>query len=131
MVLGFKVKFPWGEPTNFKEKILARTKIHTIRKRGRWRAGLQLHMANGVRTIFYNQFNAGRRDLSTCTGTQDLEIIYKGPRIRVFIDRKEITYMELLQLAHNDGFDSTADFKRWFNTTQTDLQIIHWTGFRY
>jgi hypothetical protein len=67
MVLGFKKEFPWGGPTYFKEKILIGAgygpphppKIHTIRAGDRWGAGMTIHMANGVRTKNYQQFNIG------------------------------------------------------------------------
>ena len=58
MILGFKQKFPWGEPTYFKEKILAgvgygpiagRPKIHTIWDGFRWEKGMNIQMAYGVR----------------------------------------------------------------------------------
>jgi len=67
MILGFKTIFPWGQVNFFEEKIKASLiikfdgiiiipKIHTIRKGNRWRAGVKIHFATGVRSKGYRQF---------------------------------------------------------------------------
>jgi hypothetical protein len=143
MTLGFKKTFPWGEPTYFKEKILAGAgygpivsapKIHTIREGNRWKPGMTIHMAYGVRTKKYEQFNKGIDGLQRVVSVQKIEIeIYGGGKIvRIIIDDKiisdnpELTY----QLAVNDGFDNLFDFFKWFSKDFVG-QIIHWTKFRY
>lgn len=145
MILGFKKKFPWGKPTYFKEKILAGVgrgpivsmpKIHTIRKGGRWDVGDTIHMAYGVRTKGYEQFNRMLPDLTKVKSVQKIEMDWSktstsmanGPLLRIKIDGK--VFMNHLVLSRNDGFDSYDDFRRWFNKDFKG-QIIHWTDFRY
>lgn len=101
MICGFKQKFPWGEPTNFREKILMsvidapaiiiddvvlsgkipglghlHAKLHTIRAGNRWKAGDRIHMAYGVRTKNYQCFNEGIPELETVKSVQSIEIIH-------------------------------------------------------
>lgn len=49
MILGFMKKLPWGEPTNFKEKIIKGHKAHTFRAGHRWKPGHKIHMHTGNR----------------------------------------------------------------------------------
>jgi hypothetical protein len=143
MILGFKQKFPWGSPTNFKEKILAGTKIHSIREdpHGRWKPGTKIHMAHGVRTKNYWCF----RDTECCKSVQSIHINYyytgypMAPSIELIIDG-ELFYKlgnkfveidrGMIELAKNDGFDSVEDFFKWFDKDFSG-KIIHWTNFRY
>lgn len=127
MILGFKKQFV--------PKILDGSKIHTIRedKHDRWKAGRTAHMATGVRTKDYHQF-----DQQECTGTQKIEIIhYKPHEIRpfggcpkVFVDGRELPLNEVDTIAKNDGFDGLSDFCDWFNKDFSG-KIIHWTELRY
>lgn len=164
MVLGFKQKFPWGEPTYFREKIwLAGTyknitpgkkvlcdfsqgfqkiskieiypKLHTIRAGNRWKAGDKIHMAYGVRTKNYEQFNKGISELEYVKSVQNFAIkwypgddIHPNGSITVGIDGTIID--DVNQLAINDGFDDLLYFMKWFNKDFTG-QIIHWTNLRY
>jgi len=84
MILGFKTQIA-GQPTFFVEKIranvspiLANTwtpKIHTIRHGNRWRAGMKMQLAIGVRTKGYYQFNIGEyAALDHCVSVQEIEI---------------------------------------------------------
>jgi len=164
MILGFKQQFPWKEPTYFREKILAGAgygpivsmpKIHTMREDpyNRWKAGMSIQMAYGVRTKNYEQFNKGITELEKCVSTQAIKIIwfYKNEYIKtdlplkqingphgefnyypaIWIDgRQLLTFGEIITLAHNDGFDSVIDFFKWFNRDWSG-KIIHWTDFRY
>ena len=61
MILCYKKFFPWGEPTNFKAKILSGKKKHTIRrdKNNRWITGRKIQHAHGVRTKNYDHFADG------------------------------------------------------------------------
>ncbi len=43
MILSFKRQMPWGESTNFKQKIKAGVKIHTFRLGDRWKPGMIIH----------------------------------------------------------------------------------------
>jgi hypothetical protein len=121
MVLGFKKQFT--------SKIKNGSKIHTILedKQDRWKEGNTIHFATGVRTKKYKQFIGG-----ICTGTQKIKISYKCVQgITVWIDDKVLAQsVDLQRLAHNDGFNSLAEFVKWFNK-DFEGKIIHWTEFRY
>jgi len=142
MILSFKKQFPWGKPMSFKEKILSGQKIHSIRedKKGRWKPGMSIHMAYGVRTKFYDCFC----DKHKCKSTQSIKINHY-PTGYPMISREVIIDGELFykldgfsargsermeQLAKNDGFDSVEDFFQWFSRDFKG-EIIHWTDFRY
>lgn len=135
MILSFKTKFPWGAPTNFEQKILDGTKIHTIREGGRWKPGHKIHMANGVRTKNYRCFD----DSKICKSTQSIVIINKPYLRSIEVDNKSLYWHSLHGeyhlasielLVRNDGFDSVDDFFRWFDTN-FEGTIIHWTDFKY
>uniref|UniRef100_A0A6M3KXB8 Uncharacterized protein n=1 Tax=viral metagenome TaxID=1070528 RepID=A0A6M3KXB8_9ZZZZ len=121
MILGFKEQFV--------KKIKSGYKIHTIRadKHGRWKEGNTIHFATGVRTKMYKQFGGG-----VCRGVQKIKISYKCVRgITVWIDDKVLAQtVELQRLARNDGFNSLAEFVKWFNK-DFEGKIIHWTKYRY
>lgn len=90
----------------FIKPILAQTKKHTIRvdSHNRWRAGMKMHMATGVRTKKYNQFNE-----DICKSIQQIEIIRTSDYLNdtiVKIDGRKLTQPEVQQLAWNDGFDN-------------------------
>lgn len=141
MTLGFSRKFPWGEPTGFKTKILAywegnrsNCKFHSIRQdpHKRWKAGRLIHMAYGVRTKNYHCFKQTK-----CISTQ--EIVIKYPKVaahegsgypEIYIDGKYCNLIWREKLAKNDGFDSLNDFYRWFSQDYKGV-IIHWTDLRY
>lgn len=156
MILGFKTVFPWGEPTNFKKKILGKwekvsscspsmqvcpgTKLHTIRAGNRFNPGDILHMATGVRTKNYNQFNKGISSLEKVVAVQEIKIYSDIKEVWVekqSIDRnvylgplRKLSVEEVEQLAINDGFDSIEQFWKWF-TTDLSGQIIFWVDKKY
>lgn len=165
MILGFKKTFPWGEPTNFKEKILAgvgymqilsgsiggnltvkideRPKIHTIRAGNRWKAGDLIHMAYGVRSKNYEQFNKGIDGLQRVVSVQTIRIscvvvpTKRGgdpetywPKIEIDDLEKIKTKDRVVEFVKNDGFDSIPQFCKWFRKDFKG-QIIHWTDYRY
>jgi hypothetical protein len=142
MNLSYKINFPWGPLTLFPEKILAEIKIHSMRKdpHDRWKAGMKIHHATGVRTKNYRCFLE-----DVCTGTQKIEIshyhLFGVPCIQILIDgrlfykkdnvnKNETDRHRMKVLARNDGFDSIEDFFKWFDTDFSG-KIIHWTDFRY
>lgn len=161
MVLGFKTKID-GKLTYFVQKILACVmpeykkefipKIHSIRNGNRWKTGMLIHMATGVRTKNYFQFNQNIRGLEQCKSVQSIEIeemimtssdhcyVFEEYSkkldetfVKVFkvkVDSRPLETKEIHQLAANDGFNNTDDFFRWFNTNFKG-QIIHWTDFKY
>jgi len=126
-----------GEKTGFVEKILSGEKIHTLRKGHRWKAGMQIHMATGIRSSRYHQFNKGIDHLSTCISTQKIEIEAKDHTeymndYKIFVDNRELSLRDMQELAWNDGFDCLASFWMWFSNQELfPDQIIHWTDKRY
>lgn len=162
MIVGYKEKFPWGDPTDFEKKILASQipntaellevvpKIHTIRKdeSDRWHRARQ-NFLKIHHTVHVRQKTQRTFWINECTGIQDMEITWEecdpmmvrilpvinspewhGRIPRVYIDSIEIGLDMILQLAKNDGFNSTTDFFRWFHEDFAG-KIIHWTDFRY
>jgi hypothetical protein len=112
-------------------------KRHTIRedKKNRWKAGMKIHFAIGVRTKFFFQF----APIATCKSVQDIEIDYyygleNDPIVVIngyhFYNEKLGIDRGIETLAKNDGFDSVDDFFKWFNKDFTG-KIIHWTDLRY
>ena len=117
MVIGFKERFI--------KPILARTKLHTIRgdSHNRWKIGMRMHMATGVRTKKYNQFNE-----EICKSVQKIKI-YSYPEI-IIIDGRKLSYPEISDLSKNDGFESIDEFWSWFYP-DFEGKIIHWTELKY
>ncbi len=132
MVIGFNPQF--------KDLILQGTKIHTIRedKTDRWKPGMKMHMATGVRTKKYNQFAD-----KTCTGTQKIQFVWKifnkgmaneNWGVRIFIDDVDITNDPVInKLLDADGFKTRNDFFNWpaWNKKNFTGKIIHWTDKKY
>lgn len=145
MVLGFQQIYE-GKPTNFVEKILAGVnpelaqiycpKLHTMRAGNRWKAGDIIHMATGVRTRSYNQFNKGIDELSKVISVQDVKIEWKQPKteciydFKIYVDDAKLNLLNTIQFTQNDGFDLIKDFAEWFNKDFKG-QLIHWTDLRY
>ncbi len=134
MILGFKEKFADGTLTEFEKKILAGTKIHSLRKGDRWRAGMSIQMAHGVRTKKYRVFNNNMERLQVCTGVQDIFMTYNGWALEITIDGYyNSNASEINALIQNDGVNRQR-FLNWFLPKGKDEwsgQIIHWTNFKY
>ena len=118
-----------GSPkkTDFENKIKTGIKLHTIRldEHRRWRAGMKIHFATGVRTSNYNNFMMGE-----CKSVQDCEVL--PLRKEVYVECRELTTDEIEELAINDGFDSVADFWDYFSSYgDFEGRIIHWTDLKY
>lgn len=127
MVLGFK--------SQFQDKILAGTKIHTVRQdpNDRWRRGNKIHFATGVRTKNYNEFKEG-----LCVSIQKVFMTYSHVLEISVDDNYLFGYPERLQFAQNDGFDTFEAFEEWFYPLIKvapgglySAKLIHWTDFRY
>lgn len=137
MVLGFSTtNKQTGEATNFVDLILDGSKKHSIREGDRWKEGMSIQMATGVRTKAQQVFNADRDDLSTCKSVQSIEINTKGGEFRgveysIIIDGRKLVEREAKELAKNDGFSSLYEFLTWFPMGKTTGQIIHWTDLKY
>lgn len=147
MILSFKTHID-VKPTHFVEKILAcsplcysfyKPKKHTIRKGMRWKAGMDIHMATGVRTKKYCRFNGGEIGLDKVISTQRIEIRYENRHSdfpNIYIDGRQFSIFQkadipvLERLAINDGFDSFGKFLDWFSE-DFEGQIIHWTDETY
>lgn len=126
MILGFKPQFV--------PKIMAGTKIHSIREDStrRWKAGMKIHMATGVRTKQYNCFKEDR-----CQSVQEIDIYTSTEYINgyfVKVGGRLLTFEETCQLAWNDGFENITEFYIWFTQDKKlsrALRLIHWTDFKY
>jgi len=132
MNLGFKERF--------KELILSGEKIHTIREDStdRWRKGMKIHFATGIRTTNYNCFKEGE-----CINTQKIEfkwinhnkgLVSESWSVQVFIDGKDVTIGKVIdKLAKNDGFKDRKDFFEWEAWYRKNFKgkIIHWTNKLY
>lgn len=135
MILGFMQKFAAGKrlkgkPTNFKPKILAGIKIHTMREdvHNRWRVGMKMTLAHGVRTKVYDPF----LEVDACPLIQEVYIKYSGKCAtpEIFIDGRKAGMLEMIMLATNDGFDNFDDFLDYFCETKV-YRLLHWTDYKY
>jgi len=134
MVIGFKPQFV--------EPILKGIKKHTFRedKKQRWKPGMIMHQATGVRTKNYNCFYR-----PTLINIQKITITWIGTSVIIFIDddlkvdfntaanwsfynNNGFDFLETL--AKNDGFSSVENFLEWFNTNFNG-KILHWTDLKY
>ena len=161
MILSFKQKFSWGEETFFKWKILNsvpgaepfqhphtkkvfKPKFHTIRAGARWKPGMTIEMANGVRTKQYHQFNKDIPELSTVKSIQRVDLIFRpkhkmnqailiDEEIMWSTDGKEHFFGSLWmkQFIQNDGFDNLQQFFRFFDKPFKNYQLIHFTDLKY
>lgn len=131
--------FRKGEETGFVEKILQKTKIHTIRKNyPLWKKRIeQIQKGEAILSIRVwtgapyksPQKEIIQLDQSSGIGVQ-----------RVYIDfEKDLFLIDQLQfnnyfqtIASNDGL-TFRDFKLWFKgiSPEEPLAIIHFTKFRY
>lgn len=123
MVIPFKQQFV--------QPILDGTKIHTIRedKNNRWKAGMTMHMATGVRTKQYNCFKE-----EMCTSVRRIHL-NPHEELVFFLDQYGHAYFifsqdEIKLLAKNDGFKSVEDFWHWFDKPFTG-KLIFWTLYTY
>jgi hypothetical protein len=159
MILSFKEKFPWGENTWFIDKIMASVKpqpngkivpkYHTIRTHNRFKKGTIIHMATGVRSKNYYQFNKGTYELQRVKCVQRFDLSFRSPNcVALYIDKKlmycrneQLTteghfltlygkeWME--QFVKNDGFESIDQFFKWFKKPVRRGSLIHWTDLKY
>jgi uncharacterized protein YqfB (UPF0267 family) len=139
MNLPFQTHYPFDKSreTFFEEKIMSKRKKHTIRsdKNNRWKKGNIIHFCTGLRTKNYNCFKTG-----VCTGTQIIQISYVlckaaeetgfSPMLIVLVDNKLLGDVEVSGLIYNDGFETVADFMKWFPEDFMG-KIVHWTNLRY
>ncbi|GAF06023.1 hypothetical protein [Saccharicrinis fermentans] len=131
MILSYrKTKEGTSKPTNFEYKIKRGEKIHTILAdvKTRWKVGMKIQQANGVRNKYYNCFQE-----NICTGVQSIKIEcpteYMND-VKIYVDDRLLNIDEMIELAHNDGFDCLGEFLLWFNE-DFEGKIINWTDKRY
>lgn len=127
--------------TQFVPAIIQHTKIHTLRKRGRWRAGMTIqHWLGSPRNPYSTppplQFYEGM-----CDGVEkiriwrtSLELTRYGFRARIGgADWSDLDDPELAGLAKNDGL-TPEEFRDWFLPAGAEDwwgEIVHFTPFRY
>lgn len=128
MILGFHPQFV--------KPILSGEKIHTLRvdEKRRWKVGMSIQMATGVRTKNYRCFRHDK-----CKGIQSVKIVLR--RIPdIWVDGRVLSRLEVFMFARKDGFETLDDFVNWFargkyRRKKSDcvlvLRLIHWTDFRY
>jgi len=124
MVIGFNKQFI--------KPIKSGIKKHTIRidKHNRWKPGMTMHMATGVRTKKYKQFSKKK-----CTGVQQIRIVHfngdrwEKPFVNISVDNKLLSQIQIEILAKNDGFKDVESFFKWFNKDFTG-KLIHWTNLK-
>ena len=100
---------------------------------------MKIHMAVGVRTKNYFQFNGDGIGLDKVVSTQDIEIKYERPDAaypNIIIDGRSFSIFipeqekVIERLALNDGFQNIGAFLDFFSSDFSG-QIIHWTDERY
>jgi len=135
MILGFStINKRTKELTHFVVKIELGIKLHTLRRGTRWKQGMSIQMATGVRTKNYNQFNVRKPELQLCKSVQSIKLkrVDDLTECIIIIDGRELSLEESQQVAWNDGFSCLADFWIWFNNPdEFPDQIIHWTDLKY
>lgn len=129
MILTFKEQF--------KEKILAETKIHTVREdeTGRWEIGTKIQFTTCGRFQKKTYFKEG-----VCTRTKRVLMSYAwNDIIEISIGGKMLFgHNERMEFAKNDGFDTWEDFFNWFypkikasENGYYTAKLIQWTDFDY
>lgn len=128
----FDYKLP--KPTFFKEKIVNKEKIHTLRnnliywrriekaiKKGKGVLSLREWIDKPYRSkqIEFLQLNKIHIQPITITNCASL----------VWLNDRYLNKWEIEKLAHNDGL-SLSDFEKWFSK-DFDGAIIHFTDFKY
>ena len=118
MVLSFKQQFV--------QLIIHGDIPHSIREDrfNKWKAGMMIHFATGVRTANCNVFRTAQ-----CTGTQIIEILPKAGLI--FINGEELMYPDMRSVMQNEGHHNLSCFYRRFNNAPFRGKIIHWTALNY
>jgi len=129
MQVNFMRNFPWGRETCFRQKILDKVKIHTMRETQHLRPGHNIQMIDGGRFCKdKEQFNEEK-----CTLEQMCEVeISEYGSFTIKIDGRVLEKEEHWQLAKNDGFESAFQFYRWLliqNKPYITLYIKHWTDY--
>ncbi|NID09409.1 hypothetical protein [Fibrivirga algicola] len=112
-----------------------RPKVHTIREdqHKRWKPGMTVHFATGIRTKQYCQFGVG-----ICKSVQKI-VIHANPMgiFMIQVDGRVLSNIECMKLSLDDGFDQFSDFESWFANDAIEAggsktyRLIHWTDLKY
>jgi hypothetical protein len=128
-----------GKPTEFKAKLLAGTKLHTIRGNFEWwqRKAQQINageMELSIRQWSGKPYNSQQVEVARLSHleVQRFEAAYGStdPQPRVWIDGCEVENVE--QVAHNDGLE-LAEWQEWFfkHTNHFEGVVLQFTSFKY
>jgi len=133
-----------GEPTGFGEKLLAGTKIHTIRKNyDLWAVNAEKMNRGGyslsVRQWIDKPYRSKQREIyasDTPIGVEKIRIEYRHKKDEI-IAHVNGEFVCAARIAANDGL-SLDDFKDWFVGDKRHKEnyvfsggVIHFTNFRY
>ncbi|MEK6879094.1 MAG: hypothetical protein AABY22_05770 [Nanoarchaeota archaeon] len=128
-----------GELTNFKKKVLSKSKIHTMRSNFKYWKSVIDKVNSGEAILSVRQW-AGRPYHKDENGVGQVEITqftklgfqkvkYSRDQF-ITIDKKKFTDEEQLkEIALNDGL-TPDEFRGWFPKTFTGI-VIHFTEFKY
>ena len=128
-----------GKPTEFKAKLLAGTKLHTIRGNFEWwqRKAQQINageMELSNRQWSGKPYRSQQVEVARLSHleVQRFEAAYGStdPQPRVWIDGCEVADVE--QVAHNDGLE-LAEWQEWFfkHTNHFEGVVLQFTSFKY
>ena len=120
----------------FKERILGGVKIHTIRtdRTERWKKGQKIHFWRGnprntKATPKPHEFHTGN-----CSSVQKIEMKWGEDTVydlEVIVDNRQLTQVEVEEIALADGFDDAQQMYEWFTdnveTNSFKGRLIHWT----
>jgi len=124
----------------FKERILNKTKIHTIRtdRSERWKRGQTIHFWRGNPRNTKSETKPHQFFECSCSSVQDtsMELDYESDKLIIRVDNRTLADSEVEQLAFNDGFDNTKQMSDWFfpepeNENTFKGRLIHWTKCSY
>lgn len=104
-------------------------KLHTLRTEtySRFSAGKLIHPGIHSRSPNYFQFAPALKIVST----QKVAILHFNDKVKgIKIDGRSLKAPEIKQFVINDGFESKADFFKFFPRTTYKI-MIHWTDLRY
>lgn len=116
----------------FKPLILNETKIHTLRvdEHKRWKPGMKIHFATGMRTKAYEQFGEGK-----CFSVQNVDLWFYNQTTLIIVDGRTLSDDEVKAFATRDGFSDLEGLRKWFEPQakgkHVKLRLIHWTSFKY
>ena len=128
-----------GKPTEFMHKLLAGTKLHTIRGNFEWWQSKAEKINAGEMYLSIRQwsgkpYRSQQVEVARISHleVQRFEAAYGStdPQPRVWIDGCEVADVE--QVAHNDGLE-LAEWQEWFfkHTNHFEGVVLQFTSFKY